>query len=544
MDFIRQKDLGFLLCQACILLMSLLPIGQTIDNQLFDHGYASHIHSDTDDLVLISIDGKSLEALGRWPWPRSLHADMISLLQAAQVKALGYNVAFIEPDNRPDSADSQLKGAIASMGRVVLPVFAEDGRTVLPFRQQQPLSGSELGHVDIEVDTDGYVRRAFLKAGIDYPRWSAFGLLLLEHTDTARHFLPGTRHAFQQSVTRSKWVRDLQVLVPFSATGTNLPSYSFIDVRSGYVPTTRFRDKTVLVGIEAAGLEPTFMVPGAERTMLSGTRIHANLYNALRSATVLTPILPVWGLSYAVLLTALLYSVIFYFRRFILLRLALTFLVSGLIALPFLAIQLGYWLPLSASLAGVSAVILLAILDRLVRFEQGQRNDSITALANQRMFRETLAIEWERSQQKQLPLSLIILRVDFFTRFHDTFGPERSDWLLARIGPLLPLHKRHHRDLVARYGQDGFALLLPITPHAIALSIAEKLRKEVETLQIEHSGSGCADVITVSAGLVTVHSGYPLANSRCFLQQAENAVQQAQQYGGNRVVSAEQLRPL
>lgn len=543
MNLFRQKDIGFLICQAFVLLLAYLPAQATLENMLYDLFTQIEHSAPTDDLIIIDIDDKSLEALGRWPWPRYLHAEMIQKLSAGGASVIGYNIAFVEPDTRPNSHDATLKKAIAEHGNVILPIFAERGALIYPFRGSKAISGSSLGHVDVEVDNDGYVRRAYLKAGINTPQWPAFGLRILQGTAQHSGFLPGTHSPSSRVGISSKWTRDLEVLVPFQRNPKSYQHYSFIDVLDNNIAENTFTKKTVLVGIEATGLEPKFLVPITKnREMLSGTAIQANLYTALSDSSLLTPILSIWGLSYALLITALSYSVLFFLQRFPLIRHMSIIAWLIVFSLPFVAIQYGYWLPIAPAFGGVSLVIFIFIAQTLNRAGMAQRNDNITDLSNHLMFEETLQLEWEQSLRKRTPLSLILLEVDYFKRFIDTFGPERGDWLLARISPILQNHKRKTRDLVARYDESTFAILLPITPNNIALSIAEKVRKDIEELQIEHTGSDSAKSITVSIGLSTFHpinQSSEKTTTNTFVLTNVKAVSKAHLQGGNCIHNTE-----
>uniref|UniRef100_UPI003511E50E GGDEF domain-containing protein n=2 Tax=Oceanospirillaceae TaxID=135620 RepID=UPI003511E50E len=116
--------------------------------------------------------------------------------------------------------------------------------------------------------------------------------------------------------------------------------------------------------------------------------------------------------------------------------------------------------------------------------------------------------EWEQAIRKKTPLSVILIEIDQFKRFSETFGPERANWVQARVGHILQNHQRRSRDLVARTGSAQFAVVLPITPNAIAYSLAEKMRSDVESLQIEHVKAH--QVITISTSIITTSTSEPL----------------------------------
>lgn len=502
MDLLKHKDAGFLLCLILVLGTALTPLQAVIDNTLFDRVTISRDSYDSPDPILIDIDDKSLEALGRWPWPRHLHAEMIDLLNQAGAQVIGYNIAFVDPDIEEPLNDLRLREAISKSANIVLPVFGESGTTVYPFRNPQIPNGSQLGHVEVDVDSDGRVRRTFLKAGIDEPNWPAFGLAMLDNTTVLNTFFPGTRAPHHRMGVNRKWSRDREVLIPRPPQAVSFQRFSFIDVLEKGIPSNIFNGRPVFVGIQAAGLEARFLLAGDPNlNMVSGTVLHANLYQALVQHAVLTPILPIWGLCYAIILTALLYATFILLEKSIVIRSLSAVLSVIFLALPPLAVYLGYWLPIGASLVGAIVVVGFIILKAMYAHNNKTRTDQITSLSSKRMFDETLSLEWEQAIRKKTPLSVILIEIDQFKRFSETFGPERANWVQARVGHILQNHQRRSRDLVARTGSAQFAVVLPITPNAIAYSLAEKMRSDVESLQIEHVKAH--QVITISTSIIT-----------------------------------------
>ncbi|MEO5797223.1 MAG: CHASE2 domain-containing protein, partial [Rhodoferax sp.] len=127
--------------------------------------------------VVVAIDDASLATLGRWPWPREIHAQMIDRLREAGASAIGMAVLFSEPDTRNPASDAALATAIARQGHVVLavaPAQQADGRiaaapllpTLVMADTNAPTeTRPSLGHVDVEVDVDGQSRSIYLMAG-------------------------------------------------------------------------------------------------------------------------------------------------------------------------------------------------------------------------------------------------------------------------------------------------------------------------------------------------------------------------------------------
>ncbi|HVK57042.1 MAG TPA: CHASE2 domain-containing protein, partial [Burkholderiales bacterium] len=137
-----------------------------------------------DDVVLAAIDEHSLEALGRWPWPRRIHAGLVDRLTEAGVRAVAFDIVFSEPDLSDPGGDQLLAEALRRNGQVVLPVFPMSDTVGSQIRANLPLvefqSVAKLGHVDAELDKDGLARSVYLKAGIGSTTWSHLSLALLE----------------------------------------------------------------------------------------------------------------------------------------------------------------------------------------------------------------------------------------------------------------------------------------------------------------------------------------------------------------------------
>jgi diguanylate cyclase (GGDEF)-like protein/PAS domain S-box-containing protein len=137
------------------------------------------------------------------------------------------------------------------------------------------------------------------------------------------------------------------------------------------------------------------------------------------------------------------------------------------------------------------------------------RQDGLTGLANRRQFDETLEAEFRRAIREKTPLSLIMIDVDRFKDFNDCYGHPAGDRCLRRIALALMDTANRPADLTARYGGEEFALLLPNTSEAGALAIAERARRAVRTLAIEHRATP-ETIVTISLGvgwLVPGHGG-------------------------------------
>ncbi|QFU16510.1 sensor domain-containing diguanylate cyclase [Microvirga thermotolerans] len=168
------------------------------------------------------------------------------------------------------------------------------------------------------------------------------------------------------------------------------------------------------------------------------------------------------------------------------------------------------------------------------------RTDGLTGLANRRSFDEQLAKEWYRSVRDRAPLSLVLVDIDRFKQFNDTYGHQAGDDCLRAVARAVRQVARRPADLPARYGGEEIVLLLPATGPEGAAKIAERLRSSVEAMAIPHAGNQPKGVVTVSVGTATLHLKPETAGERCdtLISLADSALYDAKRQGRNRVVMA------
>ncbi|MBU1329273.1 MAG: diguanylate cyclase [Gammaproteobacteria bacterium] len=130
-------------------------------------------------------------------------------------------------------------------------------------------------------------------------------------------------------------------------------------------------------------------------------------------------------------------------------------------------------------------------------------NDGLTGVANRRKFDEELTRTWRHCLRERMPLSLIMIDVDFFKRYNDYYGHPAGDACLRAVAQALAQQIGRPNDLLARYGGEEFACLLPATDHAGACLTAQNLLAAVEALSIEHQASEIRPHVSLSLGVVT-----------------------------------------
>ncbi len=169
--------------------------------------------------------------------------------------------------------------------------------------------------------------------------------------------------------------------------------------------------------------------------------------------------------------------------------------------------------------------------------------DDLTQLANRRVFSERLQQEWRRMAREKSNLSVILGDIDAFKAYNDTYGHLQGDQCLVKVARGFQQCLKRPADLAARYGGEEFAALLPNTPLAGAVHVAEVIRHFVKALALPHPHSANCDRITISLGVASVIPSPHLMGVELLLQAADQALYQAKAEGRDRVVEDTSLSP-
>ncbi|OWZ84829.1 diguanylate cyclase [Natranaerobius trueperi] len=166
--------------------------------------------------------------------------------------------------------------------------------------------------------------------------------------------------------------------------------------------------------------------------------------------------------------------------------------------------------------------------------------DELTQIPNRRLFDETLNNEWKRAKRDKTPLSLIILDIDYFKKYNDTYGHQQGDKCLKVISSRLSELILRPGDFAARYGGEEFAVILPNTQSDDSLMVAKRIREGIEGLNIPHVASRISDNVTISLGVTCVDfdevdyqkiEREDVLNS--FINSADKALYEAKENGRN-----------
>ncbi|MBU2489091.1 MAG: diguanylate cyclase [Proteobacteria bacterium] len=158
--------------------------------------------------------------------------------------------------------------------------------------------------------------------------------------------------------------------------------------------------------------------------------------------------------------------------------------------------------------------------------------DGLTGLFNHRYFQEALSKDFQRAMRYHESLSCVLLDIDFFKKFNDTYGHQTGDVVLSTLGRLIEDSLRE-TDLAARYGGEEFALVLYHTPAPAAFMVAERLRESVEAH--EFKADELSLKVTISVGVATFpHAEIP--DHKTLVECADKALYRAKEAGRNQVI--------
>jgi CHASE2 domain-containing sensor protein/signal transduction histidine kinase len=276
---------------ALLLLIQVSALPRQLDTWLYDKAITASPPPVSGDVVLVAIDEYSLDQLGRWPWPRTTHAELIKTLQKAGASTIVFDVLFPEPS----SDDALLAAAMTEHGNVILPVHlassAPDSSLNPTLSEQLPAAplaaaAAGLGHAHVELDDDGIARGLYLFSGFGRHLWPSLAMAATGEQPRT----PATDNVPAYVNARYDYR-----MVPLAGDTGTLPTYSYAQLlRHPPAPGT-FKGKTVFIGATAAGFGDILPTPfsGLSHPM-PGVEFHANVYSA-NQQELLIRVAPEWA---------------------------------------------------------------------------------------------------------------------------------------------------------------------------------------------------------------------------------------------------------
>ena len=269
---------------------------QPLDQIVYDSQIRFADRQPLDDIVIVGIDKLSLDEIGRWPWPRDVHADFLNKVSQVNSKAVVLDILFSEP-GKPEN-DLLLAKAIADNKKVVLPVAPESSRGEQSIVENIPIQAFQngvagMGHIDRELDLDAVSRRSYLYAGLSKSlQWPSIALETIWVAGLSpKHEVPeNLQLAGQQGGNfTNRWTRSEEYLLPYAGKPGTFEHISFASVLDNDFDLQRLNNKFVLVGTIAVGLGDVISTPvSGESNPMPGIEVIANELDSLLQGLMIT----------------------------------------------------------------------------------------------------------------------------------------------------------------------------------------------------------------------------------------------------------------
>ncbi|MCW8885406.1 MAG: EAL domain-containing protein [Motiliproteus sp.] len=435
-----------------------------------------HAPSMSDQITIIAVDEASIRRIGRWPWPRQQHAELLDQLTAFQPSAVVFDILFSEAGD--PISDSAFADAIERNGRTVLVVAPAKETSDADISELLPIPAlaehaAALGHVDVELDSDGISRHFYLYGGIGAPHWPSAALAMLEvagidHNATGLY--PNQNSAAEPSTPENRWVRSHRRYIPFSSHDQAPNQISYSDIIDGHVSALDIRNKLVLVGTTSSGIGDMLYSPSEHsHQRMPGVALLAQQLNGLLQEEPLAPvsnqtqILLTLGLSLFVGITTL--CLPFRFAPFILIsQIAVTLGTSALLLIsyrlwfspaPTIAMLIGLWGIWSVWRLGVESSLTKKLKQRL---EHQSQHHSITGLPNQHLLEEYLR-RLTAQPSRVTVAALLLVHIDWPKSATTALGRSMGDSILQSVALRLKT-TTNPPSFIAHLSSDDFAILL------------------------------------------------------------------------------------
>lgn len=260
-----------------------------LDRVVYDLGLVLWQREPPPGIVIVAIDDASIDAIGRWPWTRNVHATVLRRIAAARPRAVALDLVLSEPAPEP-AHDRTLAEALRAASPVVLPVIwrAEGVRALGVLPPIQLLrDASVLGAVEAPVDEDGVLRHAFLRAGPADALYPHLALALLRAGGEEPH--PRLRAEVADAATPAAgWRREGRFLIRYAGPPGSVTRVSYVDVLRGAFEADQLAGRYVLVGLTAQGLGDTLATPvNMRHHAMPGVEVLAHTLYTLRSGDTL-----------------------------------------------------------------------------------------------------------------------------------------------------------------------------------------------------------------------------------------------------------------
>lgn len=555
----------------------------TIENRTFDLRQSILINEGTkkanQDIVIVAIDDATYEYIldnyGEWPLPRDTYAKIVNYLEKQNPRIIAFDLMFVKSLKSKNQADKELTEIFKKYNNVFTSMNfdnqSEDLR--IPPNLPQKLTidiknnskidfsqltykncrtiieeiiqaTSNIGIINVSRSDDGILRKMplvvkykdeyypqlALKVGLNYLGEKQISFEIDKHSE----FKLGDRKIYLDNDGSAilNWYGP-------AGTYTYIPMYQLIKAVNGEKTELdyNFSNKIIYFGTTAASLFDIKTVPTGK--IYPGVEVQATYVNNIIDNNFIKKVNRGYTIALSILLALFIASVVT--------RVSSAFTASMMsLSAYFIYILVAYysmkyenlWLevvyPLIFSIAAFTFAYVVKYLIKSRDFEQQYKlatTDGLTELYNHRYFQEQIRMQIEQSKRYNHNFSLIIIDIDFFKKFNDTFGHQSGDAVLRQVAQTLKKNVRA-TDIVCRYGGEEMSIILPNTGKDEAFSTAQKICERVASKKFKLAGDKETNV-TISLGVSTFPYDGDSASS--IIEAADKRLYNAKNNGRNQV---------
>lgn len=535
------------------------------------------------DIVIITIDDASYEYLlgkyGEWPIPRDVYAQLINYLEKQKPSAIAFDLMFIKSLKSKTNADAALVNAIKNYDNVYTSMNFDDQdfairkpvdlpkyltrevkndsrinfsdvtftncRSILP---QILNSTHNVGIINVSRSDDGILRKVppfMVYKGSIYPHLSLLvGLKYLKDNEKLNvdNFYIDKKNSLELKTRTIPIDKDGGAILNWygpAGTFTHIPLYKVIDSMHGKKNLDyNFKNKIIYIGTTAVSLYDTKTVPVDK--LYPGVEVHATYINNLIDNNFIKKTPKLVNVLVSIALGLFVGIIVVRTASTAIALFATLFAAFGYITLTYYLMKFfNLWLeivlPLSVILFVFIAAYIIKYLLKSRDFEHQYKlatTDGLTELYNHRYFQEQMIQQVENCKRYNTNFSLILIDIDFFKKFNDTFGHQSGDAVLRQVAQKL---KRNIRstDIACRYGGEEMSIILANTDKNEAIITAQKICQTIAEKPFKLANDKESNV-TISLGVASFpQDGETPAD---LIAKADERLYKAKNNGRNQVV--------
>lgn len=525
----------------------------TVENRTFDLRQSILINEGakkpSEDIVIVAIDDATYEYIldnyGEWPLPRDTYAKVINYLEQQSPRSIVFDLMFVKSIKSSNGADEMLINSFQKYNNIFTSMNFDNQSEDLRIPPELPdklslniqnnskidfsqltfsncrkiLQGiidatSNIGIINVSRSDDGILRKMplvvkykdkfypqlALKVGLNYLGETQQTFTIDKHSDL---------HIGDRRIYLDKDGSAILNWYGPAGTYTYIPMYQLIKAVNGEKTELDydFSNKIVYFGTTAASLFDIKTVPTGK--IYPGVEVQATYVNNILDNNFIKKVDRGYTIVLSLLLALLIASVVTrvnsaFAASMMSLSTYFVYILIAYYAMRFENLWLELIYPLIFSIVAFTLAYIVKYLIKSRDFEKQYMlatTDGLTELYNHRYFQEQIRMQVEQSKRYSNNFSLIIIDIDFFKKFNDTFGHQSGDAVLRQVAQTLKKNVRA-TDIVCRYGGEEMSIILPNTTKDEAFATAQKICNRVAEKTFKLTGNNETHV-TISLGVST-----------------------------------------